>query len=70
MRFFTIVKYTGENVSFTKYKDMIQYCDLYWGQYTTYIFSIPCLDYYRTDPMPDLTDPKIREKYELDAFSD
>ena len=53
------------NKQFATLQELITYYDAHCGAYTHYIFAIPLLGYYRRDELPDVNDPKIREKYKL-----
>ena len=57
--------FEGQNKTFDTLEELIQYYDAHNGYFSHYIFSIPLLGYFRRDELPDLYDPKIREKYKL-----
>ena len=66
MRTFILVSmFEHENKKFDKLSELIQFYDKHPSNYTHYLFGIPLLGYYRRDELPDLNDPKIREKYAL-----
>jgi hypothetical protein len=64
-KFYLISLFESQNKTFESLQDLIQYYDKHSGNYTHYIFAIPLLVYFRRDELPDLNDPKIREKYKL-----
>ena len=71
MRTFILVSmFEHENKKFDKLSELIQFYDKHPSNYTHYLFAIPLLGYYRRDELPDLNDPKIREKYSLGAKQD
>jgi len=53
------------NKRFDTLQELISYYDKHSGIYTHYVFAIPLLGYFRRDELPDMNDPKIREKYKL-----
>lgn len=53
------------NKTFDTLQELIRYYDKHSSTYTHYIFAIPLLGYFRRDELPDVNDPKIREKYGL-----
>lgn len=63
--FYLISIFESQNKRFSSLIELVQYYDKHSGNYTHYIFSIPLLGYFRRDELPDLHDPKIREKYKL-----
>jgi hypothetical protein len=63
--FYLISMFDSQNKRFDTFKELVQYYDRHTSNYTYYIFAIPLLGYYRRDELPDLNDPKIREKYML-----
>lgn len=66
MRYFYLVSmFESLNKRFDTLKELVQYYDKHTSNYSYYIFAIPLLGYYRQDELPNLNDPKIREKYML-----
>jgi hypothetical protein len=57
--------FESQNKKFDTIHELIQYYDKHSSNYTHYIFAIPLLGYFRRDELPDMNDPKIREKYRL-----
>jgi hypothetical protein len=52
------------NKTFDTFQELMRYYDAHSGTYTHYIFAI---GYFRRDELPDVNDPRIREKYRLGA---
>lgn len=63
--YYLVSIFEAQNKTFDTFKELVQYYDTHSGNYTYYIFGIPLLGYFRRDELPDLNDPKIREKYKL-----
>ena len=66
MRAFYLMSFNEKyNKKFYTLQELMTYYDRHSGPYTHYIFAIPLLGYFRRDELPDMNDPKIREKYQL-----
>ncbi len=61
------MSFNGSNKTFDTFQELMRYYDAHSGTYTHYIFAIPLLGYFRRDELPDVNDPRIREKYRLGA---
>jgi len=66
MRAFYLMSFDQKyNKRFDTLQELISYYDKHSVIYTHYVFAIPLLGYYRRDELPDVNQPKIREKYKL-----
>jgi len=59
------MSFDGSNKRFDTLQELITFYDAHSSIYTHYIFAIPLLGYFRRDELPDVNDPRIREKYRL-----